>query len=99
MLPRSLECPARLEWRIRKDFGLVRPSLVFVLPCAGGWYALYSAKLYLFSHKGRALVWQRYTSSWEKLTGSIVERSPDNLLIMSCGRMWLDENLGKGLVG
>ena len=34
-----------------------------------------------------------------KLTGSIAERSSDNLLIMSCGRMRLDENLGKGLVG
>ena len=99
MLPRSLECPARLEWRIRKDFGLVRPSLAFVVPCAGGWYALYSAKLYLFSQKGRALVWQGCTSSWEELTGSIAERSPDNLLIMSCGGVRLDENLGKGLVG
>ena len=93
MLPRSLECPARLEWRIRKDFGLVRPSLVFVQSCAGEWFALYSAKLYLFSRKGRALVWQRYTSGWEELTGPIAERSSDNLLIMSCGGMWLDENL------
>ena len=93
MLPRSLECPARLEWRIRKDFGLVRPSLVFVLPCAGGWFALYRAKLYLFSRKGRALVWRRYSSSWEELAGSLTERLPDNLLIMSCGGVWLDENL------
>ena len=93
MLPRSLECPARLGWRIRKDFELVGPSLAFVQPCAGGRFALYSAKLYLFSPKGRALVWQGYTSSWEELTGSPGERSPDNLLIMSCGGMWLDENL------
>ena len=70
MKPRSLEYPVRLELRIRKDFGLVRPSLAFVQLCAGGWFALYSAKLYLFSQKGRALVWQRYTFSWEELTGS-----------------------------
>ena len=93
MKPRSLECLARLEWRIRKGFGPVGPSLAFVQPCAGGWFALHSAKLYLFSQKGRALVWQRYTSSWEELTGSLAERLPDNLLIMSCGGMWLSENL------
>ena len=93
MLPRSLECPARLEWRIRKDFGLVRPSLTFVQPCAGGWFTFYGAKLYLFSWEGRALVWQRYTSREEELTGLLAERLPDNLLIMSCGGVWLDENL------
>ena len=77
----------------------VEGSLAFVQPCSGGWFALHSAKLYLFSQEGRALVWQRYGSSWEELTGSLGERSPDNLLIMSCGGVWLDENLGEGLVG
>ena len=98
MLARSLECGARLERRIRKGVGLVRPSLAFVQPCAGGCFALHSAKLYLFSQKGRALVWQRYTSRGEELAGALAEGSPDNLLIMSCGGMWLSENLGKGLV-
>ena len=93
MLARSLECHARLEWRIRKDFGLVRPSLAFVQPCAGGWFTFYGARLYLFSQKGRALVWKRYTSRGEELTESLGERSTDNLLIMSCGGMCLGENL------
>ena len=65
--------------------GYIEGSLAFVQLCAGGRFVLYSAKLYLFSQKGRALVWQRYTFSWEELTGSPGERSPDNLLIMSCG--------------
>ena len=73
--------------------GYVEGSLAFVQPCAGGWRTFYGAKLYLFSRKGRALVWQRYTSRREELTGLPAERSPDNLLIMSYGRMWLDENL------
>ncbi len=73
--------------------GYIEGSLAFVQPCAGGCFTFYGAKLYLFSQKGRALVWQRYTFSWEELTGASGERSPDNLLIMSYGRMWLDENL------
>ena len=73
--------------------GYIEGPLAFVQPCAGGWFALHSAKLYLFSQKGRALAWQRYTSRGEELTGLLGERSPDNLLIMSCGGMWLSENL------
>ena len=73
--------------------GYIEGSLAFVQPCAGGWFALYRAKLYLFSRKGRALVWRRYSSSWEGLAGSLRERLPDNLLIMSCGGVCLGENL------